>query len=157
MPELLSHCLRGLEGHLAGRSVRIVRQIDPTTPPILVDREALKRIVDSLLLEAGDSTPQGSRVRVCLKHNASAVMLSIKDGGPGMTQERLDALLGGTGARVREGASLSPAECGKSILGLGGNFFANSKPGKGSTYYITFPPPEPRDEPDEPAASRGVG
>jgi signal transduction histidine kinase len=141
--DLLSTCLRALERTLSGRSVGIVRQIDRTVPPIVVDREALRRVIDTLLIEAASSTPEGGRIRVCLKHSSAAIMFSVKDGGPGMSEEAREALLADLSRPPREGAALSLAGCRETIASLGGNLFANSLPGKGSTYYVTFPPPLP--------------
>lgn len=139
----MSACLKDLERRLAGRDVRIVRQIDRTAPPLIVKLEPLRQVIATLLAEAAAVTPDGGRIRVCLKHSSAAVMLSVKDGGPGMAAEARDALFRDASRAPAPGAPLPPARCLEVVRALDGNLFANSLPGKGSTYYLTLPPPEP--------------
>lgn len=141
LQDLLSGSLKSLEKSLAGRRVRIVRQIDPTTPPLAVDQKKLQKVVETLLAEAAAGTDEGGRIRVCLKHNPAAVMVSIKDQGPGMEPGDWDARVTDEGRPAAPGAPWSLARCGRAVEALGGNLFANARAGKGITYYLTFTPP----------------
>lgn len=139
--EVLSAALRGLERAHAGTGLRVVRQVDPTAPEIAADKEQLKSLIETLLAEAAAGTVEGGRIRVCLKHSRGVVMLSIKDQGPGMKAGEFDA-------RVRDpergpvgGAPLTLGACREIVASLRGNFFANSEPGKGATYYVVLPAP----------------
>jgi signal transduction histidine kinase len=141
VPDLISALLRPLERDLAARSVRIVRQVDRTAPEVVADRASIERMIATLLAEAAASTSDGGRVRVCLKHNRVALMLSVKDQGRGLTPEQRDALFDPAARPRRDGAPLSLAECRDLATSIGGNLFVNSTPGKGSTFYLTLPPP----------------
>jgi signal transduction histidine kinase len=141
MQDMLSGSLKSLERSVSGRKVRIVRQIDPTTPPITARKGVMKKIIETILHEAAAGTEDGGRIRVCLKHNRAAVMISIKDDGPGMDPEDWIGRLGDASRPAAPGAPMSLAKCGAAVAGVGGNLFANARPGKGITYYLTFPPP----------------
>lgn len=84
LQEVLSASLKALERSHAGRKIRIIRQIDPTTPRLKAGERRVKEILGTLLAEAAAGTEEGGRIRVCLKHSAAAVMVSIKDQGAGM-------------------------------------------------------------------------
>jgi signal transduction histidine kinase len=138
--ELLSGSLRSLEKSLSPRGVKLVRQIDRTTPPIFAERQAIQDVVDSLLAEAVNATVDHGRIRVCLKHNGSAVMLSIKDQGRGYA-EGTEALFDDPSRSLILGAALNLAGCRQALRDNGGNVFANTAQGKGSTFYVTFKAP----------------
>lgn len=139
--DLLSGSLKSLEKSLSGRRVRIVRQIDPTTPPLKVRRSLIQKTIDTLLAEAAAGTRDGGRIRVCLKHNKAAVMISIKDQGPGMDPSQWESRVSDASRPSVSGAPLSLAKCRSAVEKLGGNLFANARPDKGITYYLTFPAP----------------
>ena len=142
--DLLSVCLKPIERDLADRKVRIVRQIDRTSPEVCLDREQVRLVVVSLLAEAAAATVDGGRLRVCLKHNRAAVMLSIKDQGEGLTAEQRVAILKDASRPACQGAPLTIPECREAVAGMGGSLFVNSTPGRGTTWYATFPPPKNR-------------
>jgi signal transduction histidine kinase len=139
--DLVSACLKPLERRVAARGLRIVRQIDRTSPEVRADREMLRRVIETLLAEAAEATVDGGRIRVCLKHSRAAVMLSIKDQGEGMSPDVRDALLSDASRPLCEGALLSLPACRDAVVRMGGSIFVNSTPGRGSTFYVTFQPP----------------
>jgi len=142
--DLLSLCLKDLERRLAGREVRMVRQIDRTCPEVYHDRAALKGIIETLLAEAAEATMEGGRIRVCLKHNRAAIMLSVKDTGKGLLNEERESILADPDRPPCPGAPLTLHACVGIAKGMGGSLFVNSIPGRGSTFYATFPPPPER-------------
>lgn len=139
--DLLSGSLKSLEKSVSGRRVRIVRQIDPTTPRVPARRSLMTKVIDTLLAEAASGTSDGGRIRVCLKHNKAAVMISIKDQGPGMDPAQWETRVADSSRPAAPGAPLSLAKCQAAAEKLGGNLFANARPDKGITYYLTFPTP----------------
>lgn len=139
--DMLSAALKSLEKSGPGRKIRIIRQIDPTAPRLAVDRDLMRKVLDSLLAEAAAGTDKGGRIRVCLKHSPAALMVSIKDQGPGMDPAEWDRRVEDASRPPAPGAPLSLEKCRQAILSLGGNLFANAREGKGITYYVTFPPP----------------
>ena len=141
IPEILSAALRALERANAGRRLRVIRQIDPTTPEVAVDPETLRQVVDTLLAEAAAATEEGGRVRVCLKHSRGTVMISVKDQGEGMREGEFEAKLEDPAREAVAGAPLTLAGCRKAVVSMRGNLFANAEPRRGSTYYVVLPVP----------------
>jgi len=139
--DVLSASLKSLERSLSGRRIRIIRQVDPTTPALAAEEEPLREALQTLLAEAAAGTDEGGRIRVCLKHSPAAIMVSIKDQGPGLDPDGWERRVANPERDRPPGAALSLAECRQTITSLGGNLFANSRLGKGITYYVTFPAP----------------
>jgi two-component system sensor histidine kinase VicK len=139
IPDLLSALLRPYEKSLEGRGVRIVRQIDPTTPALDLDPDRVRQVAETLLAEAAAGTVDGGRVRVCLKHSPDTVMISIKDQGAGLAPGEWERRLEDPARGAVPGAPLSLAACRDAVASLGGNLFANSRKEKGSTYYVVLP------------------
>ncbi len=141
IPDLLSALLRPYEKELEGRNVRIVRQIDPTTPSVDLDPDRVRQVAETLLAEAAAGTVDGGRVRICLKHSPGTVMISIKDQGAGMAPGEWERRLEDPARGAAPGAPLRLGACRDAVLSLGGNLFANSREKKGSTYYVVLPSP----------------
>ena len=141
VPDLLSALLRPYEKSLEERGVRIVRQIDPTTPPLHLDPDRVRQVAETLLAEAAAGTVDGGRVRVCLKHSPGTVMISVKDQGAGLAPGEWERRLEDPERGAVPGAPLTLAACRAAVVSLGGNLFANSRQTKGSTYYVVLPAP----------------
>jgi two-component system sensor histidine kinase VicK len=141
IPDLLSALLRPYERSLEERGVRIVRQIDPTTPDLDLDPDRVRQVAETLLAEAAAGTVDGGRVRVCLKHSLGTVMISIKDQGAGLAPGEWERRLEDPARGAVPGAPLTLAACRDAVASLDGHLFANSREGKGSTYYVVLPVP----------------
>jgi signal transduction histidine kinase len=140
--DLLSGSLKVLERSISSRRLRIVRQIDPTTPSVSADQALLRKVLETLLAEAVAGTMEGGRIRICLKHSRAAVMVSIKEQGPGMEPGEWEKRLADARRPAAPGAPWPLTRCREAVSSLGGNLFSNSRLNKGSTYYVTFPSPQ---------------
>ena len=141
LQDLLSGSLKSLERKISGKRIRIVRQIDPTTPRIQGEQKKLQKVIESILAEAAAGTDEGGRIRVCLKHNRNAVMVSIKDQGTGMESGDWETRLSDESRGAVPGAPWPLARCQETMESHGGKLFANAQAGKGITYYLTFAAP----------------
>jgi len=134
LDELVRACLMDVQHDLAERSLAVTRQMATDVPPLLMDpdlmREALGIIVGDVIRHATPST----RVRVTVKAGRNAQMVALKSAGQGLTEVQREMLFTG---EARPG-TLARA---RSIVDAhGGVLWANGKPGRGMTYYLTLPP-----------------
>jgi signal transduction histidine kinase len=109
----------------------------------------LARVIDNLVGNAIRHTPHGGRVAVRARRDGGCALFSVEDTGPGIAQERLGQLFERyyhDAAQERQG--LRPGGKGWG-LGLaiarrlielhGGRIWAESAPGRGSTFFFTLP------------------
>jgi two-component system phosphate regulon sensor histidine kinase PhoR len=112
---------------------------------VMGDPEALRRVVDNLVVNALTYTPSGGWVRVSAQAQEGRAVLTVADSGIGIAPEHLDRIFerfyrvdkarsrskGGTGlglAIVKHGASLHA-----------GDVAVESRVGAGSTFTVTIP------------------
>jgi K+-sensing histidine kinase KdpD len=134
LDELVRECLMDAQRDLAERSLAVTRQMATDIPALPLDpdlmREALGILVGEVIRHAAPAT----RVRVTVKAGRNAQMVALKSAGAGLTDVQREMLFTG---EARPG-TLARA---RSIVDAhGGVLWANGKPGRGMTYYLTLPP-----------------
>src|SRR5215470_5046628 len=118
----------------------------PTATRIRTDAKRLRRIFDDVLMHALWSTPAGGGIDIELfEENNGGLMLSVIDGGAGMTPTEVDKALLPIGLpqtddRRADTRQLSLALAKAFIELQGGRFFLESVPGSGTAACIYLPP-----------------
>jgi signal transduction histidine kinase len=121
-----------------------------STPPVLADLRLQREVLDILLENAVKYSPDGGIIRVTFQSDDKMLRTSVHDTGIGIQSEhlrrifqrfyRVDTRL----TRDVEGIGLGLAIC-KRILALqGGDIWAESEPGSGSSFIVTLPLLNPR-------------
>jgi signal transduction histidine kinase/HAMP domain-containing protein len=122
------------------KQLTLVLDIPPDLPPVVGDREQLKRALYQLLDNARRYTDQGS-VTVRAVADDSSVQVDVIDSGPGIPPELLPRLftrfqrIEGNNSSQR-GGGLGLAITRQLIERQGGEVLASSTPGQGSTFSI---------------------
>jgi signal transduction histidine kinase len=75
--------LRPLFSH---REVRVLTQLEPA-PPILVPPEVLHKVVDGLIRNAIENTPDEGKIEVAVQKKGHETLLVVRDYGVGIPQE----------------------------------------------------------------------
>jgi CheY-like chemotaxis protein len=112
--------LTGVGPQADQRGVSLDLQLLDSGSALLGSVGALLQILTNLLLNALDFSPRGSTVSISVREEASAVIFSVSDEGPGIDPERVATLLtapastrrGGAGVGLRHSAGLSRAKGG---------------------------------------------
>ena len=142
--DLVSECAEmvALEATRAGVRVRL--SMVPRLPPIEADRRALKQIVLNLVSNAVKFTPRGGRVQVAVRAGSEAVLIRVRDTGPGMHADDVARLgepffqAGDCTQRAR-GSGLGLAVVKGLVQLHGGSFAVESAPGHGTSVSIRLP------------------
>jgi len=116
--------------------------VAPDAGDVFADRDRLLQALENLVSNAIRHTNRGGRVTIGAKRNADAVVFSVSDTGSGIPKASLPHVFDRF-ARQRH------VDKGSTGLGLpivkgiveahGGNVWAESKVGAGSTFYFTIP------------------
>ena len=114
------------------------------------DRLRIRQVLVNLLSNAIKFTPEQGRIRVEARLQARLVMVSVADTGIGIPEHEHEFIfdkfhqVGATTLGVREGTGLGLAITKRLVEEHGGTIRVDSKPGQGSTFFITLPVTPPK-------------
>ena len=130
---------------LAGKNIAVEIQIPENLPSLTVDKPKFGRIFELLLRDEIVSLPKGSQITVSaalIEGRASErVQVSVRDNGPGLSEERLRTIFDPFNAR-----SESPGEHGINLMACyfivhyhGGKIEARGGTERGTEFQLDFP------------------
>jgi len=143
LDSVIADSLDAIEARAQAKGVTV--NFFPTATRIRSDGKRLRRIVDEVLTNALSSTPAGGGIAIELfEEREGGLMLSVIDGGAGMTAAEVDRAMKPIGASMADGRAdtqqLSLAVAKAFIEVQGGRFFLESVPGSGTAACIYLPP-----------------
>jgi signal transduction histidine kinase len=132
-------------------------------PLVMADRDMVVQILTNLVSNAVKYSPNDAPVRVTLSVAADSVEATVEDRGIGLSREELSRLfqkfaradrkevreVGGTGLGLYISKSLVEMQ--------GGRIWAESEPGRGSTFCFSLPAVKSRPAPNAAAAPPSTG
>jgi two-component system, OmpR family, sensor histidine kinase BaeS len=145
-PNQLLERATGLFQHHADRQqVQLAIQVDQGLPDILVDDSRMMQVLDNLISNALHYTPEGGRITLGGQAKDGKVELTVEDTGSGIPEEEIPLIFN----RFHRVEKSRHAESGESGLGLaivkalveanGGQVWAESLEGHGTTMHLSFP------------------
>lgn len=136
---------------LRGSTVRAEFRVDPDLWPANIDEGQISQAINNLAINAKEAMPQGGRLRLeannvfLSKGNEFAlptgryIQLRIKDSGAGIPKETLENIFDPYFTTKPGGSGLGLASTYSIIKRHEGHIAVNSKPGKGTTFYLYLP------------------
>jgi two-component system sensor histidine kinase GlrK len=127
------------------KQINLESSVDMPLPPIRLDPEKILQVFRNLLGNAVKFTPRGGRIRVVAKPVNGKLEVSVTDSGPGIPAESLTAIFekfrqgSHKGAHTRQGTGLGLAIAKSIIKSHGGEIWAESQLGRGSTFVFVLP------------------
>jgi signal transduction histidine kinase len=123
------------------RNVSFEVSLDRSLGEVATDESMVRQILDNLLSNALDATPEGGRVGVRTALDAGRALVEVEDTGPGIPPETLARVFDpffttkdpGQGSGLGLAISLTLAEA------LGGALTVESKPEAGSRFRLWIP------------------
>lgn len=118
--------------------------LEPDLPEIYADYNQIKQVLINLLENAAAYSKEGTCITVRAKTVDSVVDVSVSDQGVGIPQEDLEKIFdkfyrGSQNRQKPGGTGLGLAVCQAIILGHGGQIWAESEMGHGSTLHFRLP------------------
>jgi signal transduction histidine kinase len=135
--------LAPMRSAFAKKGIELRVNLPESLPPVLADRQQLHVILTQLLDNARRYTP-GGVVTIAASQSDRIVQIDVADTGPGITPEEFQQLftrfhrVEGNNSPER-GGGLGLAITRQLVERQGGQVWANSTPGSGSTFSISLP------------------
>jgi len=127
------------------KGITIKHQIDPTVDEVFGEAVLIEETVTNMLFNAVKYTPEGGRVGLEVKRDATAVQLSVADTGIGVPKGDLarifEEFYRADNARAieRDGTGLGLAFAKQVIERHGGRIWAQNNPDGGATFTFVLP------------------
>jgi signal transduction histidine kinase len=147
--EKLLETLELMEGRIKAVGLTLRTQLPAEhEPPVYaqLDPDRFAQVLQNLVTNAIQFTPQGGTVSVTLEAAADTVYVAIEDTGIGMSEEELQRIWDrfykadeARSSQPSEGTGLGLTIVKHLVSGMNGKIAARSRPGEGTTLCIAFP------------------
>lgn len=130
------------QGLAASASVILRSDISPELAPVEADEERLLEVFENLIGNAVKFTNAGGTVTVGANRRAKDILVWVADSGPGIPADQLPHLFDRfwqASKRDRRGTGLGLTICKAIVEAHGGQIWAESTVGAGTTMYFTIP------------------
>jgi two-component system sensor histidine kinase GlrK len=142
---LLNQVFKEMEPLVLAKRVLLSKQVPKELPVLKMDPERILQTLRNLIGNAVKFTPEGGQVTVSARPVGKAVEVSVADTGPGIPKENLTAIFEKfrqapvKGPLHMKGTGLGLAIAKQVITSHGGKIWAESEPGRGSTFIFVLP------------------
>ena len=143
LSEVLEATVTQLRPTVSGH--KLVMELPPGLPSVLIDRHRVNQVAGNLVCNAAKFSEPGTQITIGAQLCSQEVIVSVRDQGRGIPSDRLESIFS---PFVRAGvpASSSGGEFGlglsisrKLVQEHGGRLWAQSEPGRGSTFFFSVP------------------
>ena len=129
----------------ADKNIKLITDLPATEFMIKADRNYTIQVLENLLSNAVKFSPRNKQIRFGIGKTMTEVTVYVQDEGPGISKEDMTRLFGRyqqltarpTGGEASSGLGLSIAK--KYVEAMGGEIWAESEAGEGTTFFVRFP------------------
>ncbi len=121
------------------------RDIEAVVPDIEADERQLEQLLMNLLLNAGQASGAGQRVRARVRQSGSEVLIQVEDQGCGMDAEQSRRAFEPFHTTKSRGTGLGLSICARIVEMHGGTIELDSRPGSGTTVTVRLPIRQPEE------------
>lgn len=139
MGDLVGHCLDIVAHEAEFAGVSIIRHLDETLPPMMVDPDRMTQVLLNVMINAIQAMDRGGRLTVRARVMDSAMVLDIEDTGKGIAHDDLAGVFNPYFTRKKNGTGLGLAIAHKIVDNHGGSIQIHSQENVGTTISILIP------------------
>lgn len=133
-----SACLL-LESFLKGQRIKLVKELSPNLPQIIVDHDQIKQVFVNLIKNAVESMPNGGTLTVKSLSENNCIRVDITDTGTGMTPKVLENIFVPFFTTKPGGTGVGLVVTQQIIDEHEGQLKVKSEVGKGTTFSVYLP------------------
>jgi NtrC-family two-component system sensor histidine kinase KinB len=137
--------LRPLQVQFTEKGVVLETDLPASLPHLVADEQALASVLTNLATNALKHTDPGGTVTVRAREDGGALLVTVRDSGHGIPPEYLASIFDKF-VQVKQASEATPGSVGlglaiaKEIVeGYGGSIWAESEPGRGSSFHFRIP------------------
>jgi signal transduction histidine kinase len=119
--------------------VEIVRELDPTLPPVPMDARLVRQAVLNVAVNAVQAMPRGGRITLRTRRAGETVVVEIEDTGAGIPAEVCARIFEPFFTTKASGTGLGLAVVKRIVEGHGGAVAVRNQPGSGAVFALSFP------------------
>jgi len=144
LTDLMAAAVDEFEPLLSERNLVVHQKKPKLKAEILVDPEKIKLVFRNLLSNALKFSPEAGTIEIVLREDKDSLVFSIRDGGPGVPENELEAVFEKfvQSSRTKTGAGgtgLGLAICARIIADHEGRIWAENNPDGGATFWFSIP------------------
>jgi two-component system, sporulation sensor kinase E len=133
--------LEFIEPECESLSIEVQAKLKMDLPDILIDEKFIKQALLNLIKNAMAAMPQGGRLTISTELKGESVVLILEDNGIGIDEENMSKIFEPYFTTKEFGSGLGLTVVYKIIKEHNGEISLNSKAGKGTSFYVSFPVP----------------
>ena len=141
---ILDNALSVLHSMANQKQIRLVCSHDPNLQ-VFADPLMIETVLRNLISNAIKFTPENGSIKIEAKNTGNEVLVSVKDTGIGLSEAdlanlfRIDSKVKRKGTNNEDGSGLGLVLCKEFVDKNNGTIWAESSPGKGSSFYFSIP------------------
>ncbi|TVQ91857.1 MAG: hypothetical protein EA397_08115 [Deltaproteobacteria bacterium] len=152
---IATHILQVLRAQGLPPNIEIVEDLAPELPPIAVDRGRLAQVLLNLCQNALQAMPDGGTLTVRTQGRSSrqgkrTLEIAVSDSGKGISYDAMTKLFVPFFTTKESGTGLGLAISQRIVQAHGGELEVLNRPGKGATFTVILPSPEPQRREESP-------
>jgi two-component system phosphate regulon sensor histidine kinase PhoR len=140
---IIEDVMARLSPYARSRRVALLSELPADLPPVRADNERIRQVVTNLVHNAIKFTPSEGKAIISAKPERDSVVVSVCDTGIGISKEDLphvfERFYKADKARAGGGTGVGLAIAKHIVQAHGGNIWAQSEEGKGSTFSFSLP------------------
>lgn len=140
--DIIIDAVEQLRQTLERDDIDISVECDPHLPPIYIDRDQMRQVIDNLMHNAIDAMPNGGRLSLtafATRENEKHVLVTVGDTGVGIEPENVEKIFKTFFTTKESGMGIGLALCRKIVHDHGATMNFQSEVGQGTTFRLEFP------------------
>jgi len=141
--EVVAEVVELMRYEAENQHISIVTKIEPDLPDVMIDRKNLKQALLNIIKNAIAAMPEGGVLTISVEEKNDELQIAVSDTGIGIPEELMAKIFEPYFTTKESGSGLGLTITFKIIKEHNGEITVESTPGKGTTFTIHLPLPQP--------------